>query len=88
MEQFCTFFFKPTCVLWLISSLVVVHLALVFYVIVFVLYFNILVCFKSFKGSVLTNNSSVIQHAWHFWYAVVFGVEVPCGSLGIACFTP
>ncbi|MCR9664950.1 DUF3265 domain-containing protein [Vibrio parahaemolyticus] len=43
---------------------------------------------KSFKGSVLTNNSSVIQHAWHFWYAVVFGVEVPCGSLVIACFTP
>ncbi|KOE76257.1 hypothetical protein ACS87_13595 [Vibrio parahaemolyticus] len=46
-------------------------MALVFYVIVFVLYFNILVCFKNFKGSVLTNNSSVIQHAWHFWYAVV-----------------
>ncbi|OOX38696.1 hypothetical protein BJL76_22875 [Vibrio parahaemolyticus] len=47
-------------------------MALVFCAIVFVLYFNILVCFKSFKGSVLTNNSSVIQHAWHFWYAVVF----------------
>ncbi|WP_418080802.1 hypothetical protein, partial [Vibrio parahaemolyticus] len=24
-----------------------------------------------FKGSVLTNSSSGIQHAWHFWYAVV-----------------
>nr|WP_212578272.1 DUF3265 domain-containing protein [Vibrio parahaemolyticus] len=47
-----------------------------------------MVCFKSFKGSVLTINSRVIQHAWHFWYAVVFGVEVPCGSFGIACFTP
>ncbi|NMU19582.1 DUF3265 domain-containing protein [Vibrio parahaemolyticus] len=52
------------------------------------LYFNTLEYSKSFKGSVLTNNSSVIQHAWHFWYAVVFGVEVPCGSLVIACFTP
>ncbi|MCS0144909.1 hypothetical protein EM58_023485 [Vibrio parahaemolyticus 98-513-F52] len=45
-------------------------------------------CTKSFKGSVLTNNSSVIQHAWHFLYAVGFGVEVPCGSFSIACFTP
>ncbi|MCD1409590.1 DUF3265 domain-containing protein [Vibrio parahaemolyticus] len=30
----------------------------------------------------------MIQHAWHFWYALVLGVEVPCGSLVIACFTP
>ncbi|MDN4694055.1 DUF3265 domain-containing protein [Vibrio parahaemolyticus] len=30
----------------------------------------------------------MIQHAWHFWYAVGFGVEVSCGSLGFACFTP
>ncbi|HBC3407611.1 TPA: DUF3265 domain-containing protein [Vibrio parahaemolyticus] len=29
-----------------------------------------------------------MQHAWHFWYAVDFGVEVPCSSFGIACFTP
>ncbi|MBE4476302.1 DUF3265 domain-containing protein [Vibrio parahaemolyticus] len=36
----------------------------------------------------LTNSSSGIQHAWHFWYAVVFCVEVPCGGLVIACFTP
>ncbi|ELB2967122.1 DUF3265 domain-containing protein [Vibrio parahaemolyticus] len=52
------------------------------------LYFNILVCFKSFKGSVLTNSSSGIQHAWHFWHAFDFGVEVPCSDLVIACFTP
>ncbi len=36
----------------------------------FVLYFSILACSKGFKGSVLTNSSSGIQHAWHFWYAV------------------
>ncbi|POC09715.1 DUF3265 domain-containing protein, partial [Vibrio vulnificus] len=24
----------------------------------------------------LTNNLRVIQHAWHFWYAAVLGVEV------------
>nr|WP_249263069.1 DUF3265 domain-containing protein [Vibrio vulnificus] len=36
----------------------------------------------------ITNNLRVIQHAWHFWYALVLGVEVPCGSLVIACFTP
>ncbi len=35
------------------------------------LYFNILACIKSLKGSVLTNSSSGIQHAWHFWYALV-----------------
>ncbi len=35
------------------------------------LYFNALECAKGFKGSVLTNSSSGIQHAWHFWYAVV-----------------
>ncbi|EGQ8047900.1 DUF3265 domain-containing protein [Vibrio parahaemolyticus] len=36
----------------------------------------------------LTNSSSGIQHAWHFWYAVVSVLEVPCGNIGIACFTP
>nr|WP_237721054.1 DUF3265 domain-containing protein [Vibrio parahaemolyticus] len=45
-------------------------------------------CTKGFKGCVLTNSSSGIQHAWHFWYAVVFGVEVLCSGLVIACFTP
>ncbi|MDF4434352.1 DUF3265 domain-containing protein [Vibrio parahaemolyticus] len=29
-----------------------------------------------------------MQHAWYFWYAFDFGVEVPCSSFGIACFTP
>ncbi|EXJ25655.1 hypothetical protein D050_4801 [Vibrio parahaemolyticus VPCR-2009] len=28
-------------------------------------------CAKGFKGSVLTNSSSGIQHAWHFWYALI-----------------
>ncbi len=37
----------------------------------FVLYFNILACARGLKSSVLTNSSSGIQHAWHFWYAVV-----------------
>ncbi len=35
------------------------------------LYFNALAYIKGFKGSVLTNSSSGIQHAWHFWYALV-----------------
>ncbi|MCS0030530.1 DUF3265 domain-containing protein [Vibrio alginolyticus] len=38
--------------------------------------------------NVITNSSRGIQHAWHFWYAFDFGVEVPCSSFGIACFTP
>ncbi|EGQ9249116.1 DUF3265 domain-containing protein [Vibrio parahaemolyticus] len=36
----------------------------------------------------LTNSSRGIQHAWHFWYAFDFCVEVQCGGLVIACFTP
>ncbi|HAS6536082.1 TPA: DUF3265 domain-containing protein [Vibrio parahaemolyticus] len=36
----------------------------------------------------MTNCSSVIQHAWHFCYAVVLVIKVVCGSIGIACFTP
>ncbi|MCF7480033.1 DUF3265 domain-containing protein [Vibrio sp. J2-4] len=36
----------------------------------FVLYFNILVCAKGLKGSVLTNSSRGIQHAWHFYHAL------------------
>nr|WP_078532232.1 DUF3265 domain-containing protein [Vibrio parahaemolyticus] len=36
----------------------------------------------------MTNNLRVIQHAWHFWYALVLDVKVSCGSLVIACFTP
>ncbi|EIN6343071.1 DUF3265 domain-containing protein [Vibrio parahaemolyticus] len=30
----------------------------------------------------------MIQHAWHFWYALVLVVKVVCGSIGIACLTP
>ncbi|EQM13734.1 hypothetical protein D024_1280 [Vibrio parahaemolyticus 3259] len=36
----------------------------------------------------LTNSSSGIQHAWHFLVCGGFGVEVLCGNIGIACFTP
>ncbi|MFZ3532643.1 DUF3265 domain-containing protein [Vibrio harveyi] len=36
----------------------------------------------------MTNNLRVIQHAWHFFHAVVFGVEVPYRSICMACFTP
>ncbi len=35
------------------------------------LYFNILACAKSLKGIVLTNSSRGIQHAWHFWCALI-----------------
>ncbi|MFW1262059.1 hypothetical protein ACEV74_24095, partial [Vibrio parahaemolyticus] len=30
----------------------------------------------------ITNNLRVIQHAWHFWYAVVLGVESGLRRLG------
>ncbi|HCH3991234.1 TPA: DUF3265 domain-containing protein [Vibrio parahaemolyticus] len=30
----------------------------------------------------------MIQHAWHFRYALVLVVKVACGSIGIACLTP
>ncbi|OQT61777.1 DUF3265 domain-containing protein [Vibrio parahaemolyticus] len=30
----------------------------------------------------------MIQHVWHFCYALFFGVEVLCGGLVISCFTP
>ncbi|APX05989.1 hypothetical protein BWP24_07415 [Vibrio campbellii] len=36
----------------------------------------------------LTNNLRVIQHAWHFWYALVFGVEVLCSGFRIALLQP
>ncbi|OKY28218.1 DUF3265 domain-containing protein [Vibrio parahaemolyticus] len=29
-----------------------------------------------------------MQHAWHFYYALVLVVKVVCGSIGVACFTP
>ncbi|HCH2083812.1 TPA: DUF3265 domain-containing protein [Vibrio parahaemolyticus] len=36
----------------------------------------------------MTNSLRGIQHACHFWYTADFGVEVQCGNIGIACFTP
>ncbi|HCE4695106.1 TPA: DUF3265 domain-containing protein [Vibrio parahaemolyticus] len=30
----------------------------------------------------------MIQHAWHFCYALILVVKVVCGGIGIACFTP
>ncbi|CAL6170591.1 DUF3265 domain-containing protein [Vibrio alginolyticus] len=52
------------------------------------LYFNALVRFKGFKGSVLTNNSRGIRNAWHFCYALILVVKVVCGSIGVALLTP
>ncbi|EHR1165301.1 DUF3265 domain-containing protein [Vibrio parahaemolyticus] len=36
----------------------------------------------------ITNCSRGIQHAWHFYYALVLVIKVVCGSIGVACFTP
>ncbi|MDE1311809.1 DUF3265 domain-containing protein [Vibrio aestuarianus] len=36
----------------------------------------------------LTNNLRVIQHAWHFYYALILVIKVVCDSICIACFTP
>ncbi|EQM04399.1 hypothetical protein D019_2434 [Vibrio parahaemolyticus VP2007-095] len=66
------FFSYPTYVLRLVFSLAAACLVSVFLVMNFVLYFNILACAKGLKGSVLTNSLRGIQHAWHFWYALVF----------------
>ncbi|NAW82429.1 DUF3265 domain-containing protein [Vibrio sp. V43_P6S15P86] len=41
-----------------------------------------------FNSSVLTNNSRVIRHALHFYYALVLVIKVVCGGIGIACLTP
>ncbi|ELA7016976.1 DUF3265 domain-containing protein [Vibrio parahaemolyticus] len=30
----------------------------------------------------------MIQHAWHFYYALILVIKVVCGSIDIACFTP
>ncbi|EJE3289633.1 TPA: DUF3265 domain-containing protein [Vibrio alginolyticus] len=30
----------------------------------------------------------MIQHAWHFYYALVLVVKVLCVGFGIACLTP
>ncbi|EGU0168929.1 DUF3265 domain-containing protein [Vibrio parahaemolyticus] len=36
----------------------------------------------------ITNSSRGIQHAWHFWYALVFVLKCYAVNIGIACFTP
>ena len=35
---------------------------------------------KAKVGKLLTNASSWIHHAWHFYYALVLVVKVACGS--------
>ncbi|NNN51245.1 DUF3265 domain-containing protein [Vibrio alginolyticus] len=40
------------------------------------------------KVGYITNCSRVIQHAWHFYYALVLVVKVLCVGFGIACLTP
>ncbi|ENP8411320.1 DUF3265 domain-containing protein [Vibrio alginolyticus] len=30
----------------------------------------------------------MIQHAGHFWSALILVIKAVCGSIGIACFTP
>ncbi|EID0699414.1 DUF3265 domain-containing protein [Vibrio parahaemolyticus] len=30
----------------------------------------------------------MIQHAWHFYYALSLVIKAICSSIGIACFTP
>ncbi|EHU4917241.1 DUF3265 domain-containing protein [Vibrio vulnificus] len=30
----------------------------------------------------------MIQHAWHFQYALALVGKAVCGSIGSACFTP
>ncbi|MCF9330575.1 DUF3265 domain-containing protein [Vibrio parahaemolyticus] len=47
-----------------------------------------MVCFKGFKGSVLTNNSRGIRKAWHFYYALILVIKVVCGGIGVALLTP
>ncbi|ELB2807983.1 DUF3265 domain-containing protein [Vibrio alginolyticus] len=36
----------------------------------------------------ITNCSRGIQHAWHFYYALVLVFKVVCGGIGIALLTP
>ncbi|EHZ2848767.1 DUF3265 domain-containing protein [Vibrio vulnificus] len=36
----------------------------------------------------MTRRLRGIHAAWHFWYAVSFGVKVVCGNLIYAAFTP
>ncbi len=86
--QLSKFFFYPTYVLRLSSSLAVVPLASAFQTRSLVLSFNILECAKGFRGSVLTNNSRGIRNAWHFYYALILVIKVVCGGIGVALLTP
>ncbi|AVF67469.1 DUF3265 domain-containing protein [Vibrio alginolyticus] len=52
------------------------------------LYFSILACTKSFRGSVLTSCLRGIHNAWHFYYALALVIKVVCGGICIALFTP
>ncbi|HDY7777374.1 TPA: DUF3265 domain-containing protein [Vibrio vulnificus] len=36
----------------------------------------------------ITNSSSGIHNAWHFYYALIFLIKVVCGGIGIALLTP
>ncbi|EHY9871130.1 DUF3265 domain-containing protein [Vibrio vulnificus] len=47
-----------------------------------------MVCFKGFRGSVLTNNSRGIRNAWHFYYALILGIKAVCSGICVALLTP
>nr|WP_245649909.1 DUF3265 domain-containing protein [Vibrio nereis] len=36
----------------------------------------------------ITNNLRVIQHAWHFWFALSSVFTVVKSGIVVACFTP
>ncbi|EJG0940776.1 TPA: DUF3265 domain-containing protein [Vibrio parahaemolyticus] len=36
----------------------------------------------------MTNCSTGIRNAWHFYYALVLVIKVVCGGFGIALLTP
>ncbi|PMT73787.1 DUF3265 domain-containing protein [Vibrio parahaemolyticus] len=38
--------------------------------------------------SFITSCSRVIQHAWHFWSALILVIKAVCGDCGIALLTP
>ncbi|MCU8395856.1 DUF3265 domain-containing protein [Vibrio vulnificus] len=40
------------------------------------------------SASGITNNLSVIQHAWHFWFGLSSVITVVKLSAVVACFTP
>ncbi|TBT47703.1 DUF3265 domain-containing protein [Vibrio parahaemolyticus] len=29
-----------------------------------------------------------MRNAWHFYYALILGIKVVCGSIGVALLTP